>query len=1188
MMRCHECQALLLDLRYGLLDAAEGAAVEAHLAGCSDCTAAYKDVERAQGLISQAAKSEFPQVSFTPPIEEPAVPFVKRRPARSNWVQWAVAASVLALIPGTLLPLNELADRYNSAKRETDDAAVRMADAKTAYERGRSDATADARLAAAQQQHLSVVSAWLNDAKSEAARKVSVNVTKPAAAQPGAPNDFVVAIADPGETLKGGRVEAQFRDQDGKVLHTQAVDPKTNTPVRLPAEVWARATPQSELFLSVATVNAAGARTELQEPIRLFGPVYATMLVTDKATYRPGEHLYFRSLTLDRITLRPPAREQNLHFTLRKADGSGKTFELTGSTNLVQDANGNLTPLTDREGKPIRGVGCGTFVLPTDLADGEYILTLTELPGTGGAPPVTAFPATRSVQVRAGAPERFRKEITFDKESFAPGTPVTAFAELKLGDKPVVGATGRVTVTWDNPSIPANIRVEPQAKNGQNNYIGWTGLTDEKGRFKILFSLDPQAVTRGDVKVMVTFKHDGVEESVAKRVPVAGKDTTIEFFPEGGKLLAGVPNRVYVRGTDSTGTPIDVRGTIALADGKEIVAKVDAPGANEEPGVHRGTGSFTFTPKAGVKYTLRLQNGAVPGAAFELPPAETDGVAFTALDTVVKPGQPIRVRIHSVGKDRKLVVGAYTRGRLADKQSVMVKADSPAVVTLLAQADSRGGVTRITVFEEPADKNGDLIPVAERLVFRKPGEALNLRANASVKDGAVDLSIAATDEKGNPIPAILWAAAVNSAAAPGTKDRALPTHFLLAGEVQTPDDLEHADFLLTDHAKAAEALDHVLATQGWRRFVEQKPALVAGSPAETLAKVNGKVSTRANRDSLAEKYWPQFESTAKDVDAARKQKEAAEPAMLKLYAEYESSRLTTADLAAVVKSAAKPYDEIRARIPIAVGCVSVLTLMLGLLALARGTGRWGAAPYFLSAVAAGGLAAYLWIDSSRNPTMTPADVPPAMAMPSIGGAAKLPDVTLPPAPNYPYEVDSITEKSKIFSISVHKLIGSSGSTRRGMNPSIPAYLIDPNAPKPSIRVPLGWTVVDALMAAEQKTKEKSQAFADERALGTLRRIEAALLGTDKAADDAAGHLRAATPRTPPLVVREYAAPRPGAVGIHPDADTVLWQPIIVLPTDGKTTLHFNLGEAPGGYQVIVAGHTPDGRLGSVRTMIPVR
>jgi hypothetical protein len=77
---------------------------------------------------------------------------------------------------------------------------------------------------------------------------------------------------------------------------------------------------------------------------------------------------------------------------------------------------------------------------------------------------------------------------------------------------------------------------------------------------------------------------------------------------------------------------------------------------------------------------------------------------------------------------------------------------------------------------------------------------------------------------------------------------------------------------------------------------------------------------------------------------------------------------------------------------------------------------------------------------------------------------------------------------------------------------------------------------------------------------------------------------------PPLVVREYAAPRPAPAPLRDAADspdTILWQPVIVLPSDGKATLTFYLGDVPDGYQVVVAGHTADGRLGAVRDFIPV-
>jgi hypothetical protein len=1159
MMRCHDCRNLLLDRAYGLLDEAENATIDAHLAECPACAAA---AGREQGLIAAAAKSSFPNVSFAPPVEEPVLPFTPRRKAKASWVQWAVAASVLAMIPGTLIPAGKLAERYQSARQGVSDAADRTAKLGSDYQKQAADTALRDQVAAAEKKHLSVVSGWVNDAKAEASRKVKVDVTKPQSVMPGAPNEYVIAIQDPSNSLNGSTVEAQFRDESGAVLHAQPLPAKSAT-VKLPAEVWKRIAPQSDLVLSVSAVNAAGARTELLEPIRLYGPVYATLLTTDKTAYRPGEQIHFRSLTLDRITLRPPVREQNLRFTLHKADGTGKVLERSGSTNLMKDAAGELVPVNDAKGDPIRGVGCGSFLLPADLPEGEYVLTLTET----GTSPAIASPVTKSIRIRAGGPEKFTKKLTFHSPTYAANQPVIATVELKLGEKPVVGAKGTILLTSDKDEGPFFIMPKPQARKPDGNPLLLTGLTDDNGRFRIEFTLPAGT----DIKLMVTFDELGGGESVIERVPLAGGNVKIEFFPEGGKLLAGVPNRVYVRGTNANGKPIDVRGTIVA--GNEIVAKVDAPVVDEEPGVHRGVGSFTFTPKADAKYQLRLLNANLGAAPAELPKAEATGVTFTALDTVVKPGQPIRVRVHSVGQDRKLVVGAYTRGRLADTQSVQVKAEVPAVVTLLAKPDSRGGVTRVTVFEEAGK---ELVPVAERLVFRKPGETLNLAATPAVNDRAVDLAVLATDEKGNPIPAILWAAAVNAAVAPDAKHRALPTHFLLGGEVQTPDELEHADFLLTDHPKAADALDHVLATQGWRRFVEQKATAVAGSAHESLLHAHGAKRLKDAGRSLIEKYWSQFEASSKEVDTARQKHEANEPVMLKLYAEYESSRLATQDFATAVQAAAEPYDRIRDRLSLATGCVSVLCVMLGLLAAARGMSWFGTLPYVVGALTAGGMAVHYTLDASRNPATVPVVTIDKLDAPKPVPRPADPDVK----PRQPKNDGSVEgEKYQLFGIPEGKLFPARGPAPLNVKASIPGEL-----PKMNFRPAPGQTVIDAILAAEKRLEAKADSAAKERAFAALRKIEAALLASGAASDPAAEQVRDAAPFARPLVVREYAPSAP----VTDDADTIFWNPVIVLPTDGRTHLKFQLGTAPGGYQVIVAGHSPDGRLGSTKLHLPAK
>ena len=87
----------------------------------------------------------------------------------------------------------------------------------------------------------------------------------------------------------------------------------------------------------------------------------------------------------------------------------------------------------------------------------------------------------------------------------------------------------------------------------------------------------------------------------------------------------------------------------------------------------------------------------------------------------------------------------------------------------------------------------NLIPRAERLVYRKPGEQLLLTVNPDKNryspGGKVSIDIAAMNEKERSTPAILLVGVVNQsviAMADNKTDRLMPTHFLLAGDVKSP------------------------------------------------------------------------------------------------------------------------------------------------------------------------------------------------------------------------------------------------------------------------------------------------------------------------------------------------------------------------------------------------------------------
>src|SRR5262249_56750335 len=100
------------------------------------------------------------------------------------------------------------------------------------------------------------------------------------------------------------------------------------------------------------------------------------------------------------------------------------------------------------------------------------------------------------------------------------------------------------------------------------------------------------------------------------------------------------------------------------------------------------------------------------------------------------------------------------RGRLGGNQKIDVEAGRPVEVALKGEA--AGGVTRVTVFEEPkgeAPGRAQLIPRAERLVYRKPAEQLALKVNSDkaryTPAGKVRLDLSANTETGKPTPPVL-------------------------------------------------------------------------------------------------------------------------------------------------------------------------------------------------------------------------------------------------------------------------------------------------------------------------------------------------------------------------------------------------------------------------------------------------
>jgi A-macroglobulin TED domain/Alpha-2-macroglobulin family len=916
MLSCEHARAQMLDHLFGLLEEADDRAFQAHIVGCAACAAALRQERDFQGLLGRAARAQFPEVHFAAPaaasaergtrsaepqaIPTSAVPSSALPAARASgrpsmqriWTRWAVAAGLLLVLAGLGGPAvrqfiawrNQSAiveEHLTQVKRLEDERRTLVASHDAKWRQ------VDSAVARAADEHQTLVSHWRIDWEGARtaveSKRLFVRVTGPERPQPGAPNEWTVETLTHDYVYQPAKVEIVLKDQAGSEVWRETKDRAPTPPtIRLPIKAWENVKSGDQLTISVKCRDDVG-ESMLCEQVPLARPVYVTQLATDKPMYNPrdrGDTVFFRSLTLERSTFQPPAEDLQLQFDLIRPDGSRAPVQ-TGTTRLIDPETGKT--VLGPDGQPLRGVASGVLNLPPGCVGGEYTLVVSEINQTldehtrQPVAKVTELDKRRFL-VNNYVPEKLYKKLEFDGKSYGPGDLVQVKAEASRAEGVLKNVPVSVSVLVDGQEV------KPQAPR----------QTDDKGIINVRFRV-PSNVSRGEGTIAVTFQDKDGPDPIVRPIPLIGKQLQVEFYPEGGELVEGIESRIYFQVRTPKGKPADLKGVIT--DGTNVIAEVTTLTDTEQAGVSRGQGKFTLKPEPGKHYALQVKTpvgieppqqnvaaGTLLGgttytklspAGFPLPAAKTDGVVLTVPDGVTGPKDTLTVRLQAPVR-KELVVGAYARGRLLGHERVTAEPGNVAEVKLHPEPETDvGGVTRVTVFEEL--KGGDqptLKPAAERLVYRKPGKTLLLNAQPNQSrynpSSPVELHLAAHDENEKPVPAVLMVACVNQSVitmADMKTDRLPPSHFLLAGEVDKPEDLEFADFLLGHHPKAAEALDLLLGTQGWRRFAEQGTRAIPGQPrpdVERLLVATGKsrvpIDTfRQEEEKVEREYRPKLE-----------------------------------------------------------------------------------------------------------------------------------------------------------------------------------------------------------------------------------------------------------------------------------------------------------------------------------------
>ena len=305
------------------------------------------------------------------------------------------------------------------------------------------------------------------------------------------------------------------------------------------------------------------------ETLHVQVPAYVTRIDTNKAIYQLKDVLFFRVLVLDRITLQPPAVPIPLRVSLAYDKKTIRSLEAKTGPG---------------------GILAAEFAVQENYAEGSYTLEVH---------PVNADKT--QVQV-ASLPLEFVRalpDIRADQARYLPGVTVTG--QMTFRDNKAVPEKIAATFDVDGKSIPVNVQPQAAAAGFGGGNVGGRGENGavEAGPSARFSAPIPAAVPAGVNHLQMTLEWAEGKRKMAARtlIPLTPTEFAIDFFPEGGDLIAGVPNRVFYRVRSKTGAPVTGDGRVILMTSKNDIVDTH---------YELGMGHFDFTPDLKETYTVRI------------------------------------------------------------------------------------------------------------------------------------------------------------------------------------------------------------------------------------------------------------------------------------------------------------------------------------------------------------------------------------------------------------------------------------------------------------------------------------------------------------------------------------------------------------------------------------------------------
>jgi alpha-2-macroglobulin-like protein len=504
-------------------------------------------------------------------------------------------------------------------------------------------------------------------------------------------------------------------------------------------------------------------RSKLDDYRRVL-PEERIYLSTDKPLFAPGEDIWFSVFVRDGVNMKPSSQSDIVH-----ADLIGPKGNVEQSLTLIAK----------------KGRAAGDFSLNQELPGGIYMIRAY----TNWMKNETEDNCfEKEIQVQEVVLPTLKMKLDFTKQGYRAGDEV--FSKLEV-------------FTNENKPLAGQV-VKYVCSSGGKSIAEGTARIENDGQQFIRLQL-PANLPANEALLNILIEYNGTTESISRAVPVLDSKLRLDFMPEGGDLVSGLPSRVAFRGVDGHQKPIDTEGSIYDHAGRKITSFSSA---------HKGMGAFAMVPANGETYYALVSKPSGISEKFELPRVLAHGYVMN----VQQSGrEKLAVTIHS-SEQAQLPFVAQVRGKMY--YSTLIEARKGENRLEFSTRGFPSGVAQLTLFDETG------IPRSERLAFVNHERRMKIEMRTDKEQylprEKVRLSVSTTDENGTPVPAALCISAVNDQLLSFADDRSghLLSQFMLQQDLR--EKVEEPSFYFSGEKNAAQALDHLLMTSGWRRFSWEK------------------------------------------------------------------------------------------------------------------------------------------------------------------------------------------------------------------------------------------------------------------------------------------------------------------------------------------------------------------------------